>query len=308
MTAELGVAISTDGVGTKNLIAQALEKYDTIGIDCVAMNVNDIICVGATPVSMVDYVAIERAEERFLRELGAGLARGAEEAGISIPGGELAQVREIIQPAEKGIAFDLVGTAIGVLRLDDMVLGRDVAPGDRILGFASSGVHSNGFTLARKVLADLGEHVSALGATVGEELLRPTTIYVKLAERMKAAGIKGKALAHITGDGFFNLSRIDNDRVSFVIESLPETPPIFRLIKSRGEISDEDMYRTFNMGIGFIAVVAVGDRDAVASVAAATGYAMHDLGYVSDEPGKKLHLRPVGLEGDPAAGRFNKVS
>src|SRR5262250_3629745 len=151
-----GIAISTDGVGSKTMIATMLGKYDTVGIDCVAMNVNDVICVGAKPVSMVDYIAIQKADPAFMGELAKGLYAGAEAAGINIPAGEIAQVREMIHGSRDGFGFDLVGTCVGTVPLDRVLIGQDVRPGDAVVGIASSGIHSNGFTLARTILQGAG--------------------------------------------------------------------------------------------------------------------------------------------------------
>src|SRR5213083_1235727 len=177
----LGVAISTDGVGTKLLVAQAAGRFDTVGIDCVAMNVNDILCVGARPVALVDYIALEQATPALLDALGRGLARGCELAGVSCPGGELAQVREMLRGARPGSAVDLVGTAIGTVALDRVVAGEDVAAGEVLLGLESAGLHSNGFTLVRRAIESAGlpldAHVAELGCVLADELLRPTRIY-----------------------------------------------------------------------------------------------------------------------------------
>src|SRR5713226_3224070 len=201
--ANLGLAISTDGVGTKLLVAQQLGKYDSVGIDCVAMNVNDVLCVGAEPVALVDYLAVSHADPALLEALGRGLHEGAREAHVTIPGGELAQVPELLRPHADGASFDLVGTAIGTVPLDRVLVGQDVADGDVVVGLASSGIHSNGLTLARRVLVGddprrLAEHVPELGRTLGEELLEPTRIYVRPVLAMLAAGLPLKALAHIT--------------------------------------------------------------------------------------------------------------
>jgi len=179
LSPEIGLAFSTDGVGTKLLIAEMLEKYDTVGIDCVAMNVNDILCVGARPISMVDCIAIDKADPVVLGELAKGLYEGARQARINIPGGEVAQIREMIKGVGHGPAFDLVGACVGTVHPERLIVGRDVTPGDVVVGIASSGIHSNGLTLARRVLLDearlrIDERVDELGCTVGEELLRPT--------------------------------------------------------------------------------------------------------------------------------------
>src|SRR3972149_6942002 len=219
----LGIAISTDGVGTKILVAEALEKFDTIGIDCVAMNVNDVICVGATPISMVDYIAVEKPDDHLLEQLGIGFAEGARQAEISIPGGELAQIPDMIKGVSEGSGFDLGGTCIGTVALDRVITGKSIRSGDAIIGLASSGVHSNGLTLARRALPNLSEHLPELGCKVGEELLRPTTIYVRFAKELLASAVDVKALAHITSDGFLNLARVAADG-SFALGRLPAPP------------------------------------------------------------------------------------
>ena len=300
----LGIAISTDGVGTKILVAEALRKFDTIGIDCIAMNVNDVICVGATPISMVDYIAIEKADDFLLEQLGIGLAEGARQAEISIPGGELAQVAEMIKGAAQGSGFDLVGTCIGTVPLDRMITGKNIEPGDAIIGLASCGIHSNGLTLARGVLPDLSEQVAVLGCTVGEELLRPTTIYARFTKALLAAAIDVRALAHVTSDGFLNLARVEAD-VTFDIERLPEPPAVFTLIQDRGGISDEEMFLVYNMGIGFVAVVPRSLANQTMTIAEQTGYQAFDLGNATNEPGKRVHVRPRGLVGE--TGQFRKA-
>src|SRR5215468_9534531 len=177
LTPSLGLAISTDGVGTKLLVAQELGKYDTVGIDCVAMNANDVICVGARPISMVDYIAVQKADPDFLGELAKGLYAGAEMAGINIPAGEIAQVREMIHGSRDGFGFDLVGTCVGTVAIDRILIGQHVRPGDVVIGIASSGIHSNGFTLARTILQRAGlrfsERIDELGTTLGDALLTP---------------------------------------------------------------------------------------------------------------------------------------
>src|SRR5262245_47519363 len=183
ITDTLGLALCTDGVGSKVLVAEMLGRWDTIGIDCVAMNVNDAICVGAEPVSFLDYIAIEAATPAVLEAIGKGLHEGARRANVSIVGGEISQIAEIIKGERPGRGLDLVGMCAGLVRLDRVILGREVKPGDAVIGFASSGLHSNGFTLARRALFQAGgltstSRVAELGGTVGDELLTPTHIYV----------------------------------------------------------------------------------------------------------------------------------
>jgi phosphoribosylformylglycinamidine cyclo-ligase len=251
----VGLAISTDGVGSKAMIARMMDRYDTIGIDCVAVNVNDLICVGARPVSLVDYITVERVEAPILEAIAVGLAKGAEEAGISIVGGEAAQLADIVS------GFDLAGTAIGTVPLDRIVTGRNLEPGDRIIGIESSGIHSNGLTLARKAFFKreqplaLDYRLPHTGVSLGDALLCPTLIYVgairEILDRIPAV----KALINITGDGFLNLARVQHSRVGFRIDQLPPTPEIFALIQSYENVSDAEMFEVYNMGIRFCVIV-----------------------------------------------------
>ena len=290
-----GIAICTDGVGSKTIIADLMGKYDTIGIDCVAMNVNDLLCVGARPVSMVDYIATERADAAMLDGIAIGLAEGARQAGVSISGGEIAQLGEIVR------GFDLVGTAVGTVPLDRIIVGRDLQPGDRVIGIASNGIHSNGFTLARKALFERGglsvdSKVARLGHSLGEELLRPTFIYVpeilELIERIPSV----KALIHITGDGLLNLPRVEAE-IGFVLDNLPPAPPIFDLIQEHGAVGRAEMFEVFNMGIGFCAVVAEADADAALAILAAHGREACVIGQAIADPTKSVHLPQHNLIG-----------
>ncbi len=179
---QTGIALSTDGVGSKVIVAEQLERYDTVGIDCVAMNVNDLVCVGAEPLALLDYIALEDADPEMLRQIALGLKAGAEQAGVEIPGGELAQLPELIRGHPSPRGFDLAASAFGIVRLDSLVTGERIAPGDAVIGLPSSGLHSNGYTLARRALPDLAEAPAELGGrTVGDELLEPTVIYVRAA-------------------------------------------------------------------------------------------------------------------------------
>ncbi len=300
LTAELGLAISTDGVGTKILVAQEMGVYDTVGIDCVAMNANDVICVGARPISMVDYIAVQKADPAFLGALAKGLYAGAEAAGINIPAGEIAQVREMIHGVRDGFGFDLVGTCVGTVRLDRILIGQDVRPGDAVVGIASSGIHSNGFTLARTVFQRAGlrytDRVEALGKTLGEELLTPTHIYVKEALAMLDAGLAVKAFIHVTGDGFLNLTRVEA-AVGFVIDRLLPVPPIFDLLQRHGGVSDAEMFRVYNMGVGFCVVVAPADAERVVAIAAQHGKHAAVVGHAVDDAQRRVWISPRGLVG-----------
>jgi len=305
----LGIAISTDGVGTKLLVAQQAGRFDTVGIDCVAMNVNDVLCVGARPVALVDYIALEESTPTLLDALGRGLARGCELAGVSCPGGELAQVREMLRGARPGSAVDLVATAIGTVALDRVLDGRDVRAGDVLLGLESAGLHSNGYTLARKVLLGdgrltLDRYVPELGTTLADELLKPTRIYVKPVLQVLDAGLPVRALAHVTGDGLFNLVRTAKP-IGFDIERWPDAPPIFALLQRTGELADEEMHRAFNMGIGFTLVVAPDGADAARRILEGAGVAVHVLGHAMEDPERTIRFRPRNLIG--RNGRFARA-
>jgi phosphoribosylformylglycinamidine cyclo-ligase len=250
-----GLAISTDTVGTKMVVAERLGRYDTIGIDCVAMNVNDVICVGAEPIAMLDFVLTERADPEVCGQLGVGLARGAEMARIEIPGGEIAQVGDIVSGQELG------GTCIGVVRLDAIVTGMTVEPGDPVIGLPSSGLHANGYTLARQALADVPLDDERLGRPLGDVLLEPTEIYARAVLELLGSDIQVRGLVHITGDGLNNLLRLAAE-VGYEIDDPMPVPGVFDLIRELGGISDEEMYEVFNMGCGFCCVVAAGDERA----------------------------------------------
>ncbi|HVM34256.1 MAG TPA: phosphoribosylformylglycinamidine cyclo-ligase [Actinomycetota bacterium] len=306
---ELAVAVSTDGVGSKTIIASALDRYETIGFDCMAMNVNDVICVGARPVALVDYLGVNTLDDRRTNAILGGLAAAAVEAGVAIPGGEIAQLPEVIgsdgrSPGDQ-TAFDLVGTCVGTVHPERLVLGRAVEPGDAIIGIASSGIHSNGLTLARRALFEgggyaLGDQIPALGRTLGEELLEPTAIYVRAVVGLWENGIETRGLVHMTSDGFANLCRLDAP-VGYEIEELPDAPPIFTLIQRAGEIEDSEMYRVFNMGIGFVVVVPEPAGEDAIAVLGDGGYRAMRIGRVSNQEGL-VHIRPRGLEGSLAEG------
>ncbi len=253
-----GIALSTDGVGTKLLVAEQLGRFDTVGIDCVAMNVNDVICVGAEPLAMLDYIAIERADPEVCAQIGIGLARGAELAGIEIPGGELAQLGEMVR------GFDVAGACFGTVALDAIVDGSAVEPGDPIIGLSSSGLHSNGYTLARSALDGLPldqDPEGRLGRPLGEILLEPTEIYVKPVLELLRSEVEVRGLAHITSGGMGNLDRLAAD-VGYEIDAPLPVPPIFALIQERGNVADAEMSEVFNMGCGFCCVVAARDENA----------------------------------------------
>lgn len=301
LTNTLGLAVSTDGVGTKLLVAEQMGKYDTVGIDCVAMNVNDILCVGAEPVSMLDYLAVEKLRTDVCDEIGKGLYEGAKQANITISGGETAQIKEMLRGVKDGAGFDLAGTCVGIVDLRKIIFGQNIKDGDILIGLASSGLHSSGYTLARRVLFDgakykVKSYVKELGRTIGEELLEPTKIYVKPVLDVLKQKINVKALVNITGGGFLNLNRVAAD-TGFVIEHVPEPQPVFSLIQKHGGIPDAEMYRTFNMGTGFCVVVSPRDREKVLSVMKKHRVKSFVLGYTVKDKGKKVVLKPKGLVG-----------
>jgi len=284
----LGVALSTDGVGSKLIIAEQTGRLDTVGIDCVAMNVNDIVCVGAEPLAMLDYIAVERADAAALEQIGIGLARGMELAGIEIPGGELAILPELIRGHPSPNGLELSGTAIGTVALDRMITGELCQPGDALIGLPSSGLHSNGYTLARAIAGEherLEQRPKALGGmSIGEALLAPTTIYVRAIIELLASPIAIHGLAHITGDGVLNLRRLSED-VGFEISEPLDVPPICAYLCEQGAIEAAQAYQHFNMGCGFVVVVAA---DAAAQAAELLGdhhAGTRIIGRVSEQAG-----------------------
>jgi phosphoribosylformylglycinamidine cyclo-ligase len=278
-----------------------MDRYDTIGIDCVAMNVNDLLCVGAKPVSMVEYIGVQDPHPDMLDAISVGLCEGATQAEVSIPGGEISQLPEVITGHRDGYGFDLVGMAIGTVALDRVIIGQHLREGDVIIGIESNGIHSNGLTLARRVLFDQSQYTvdsrfSQLPHTLGEELLRPTHIYVKEVMEILGNGVSVKAMIHITGDGFLNLSRVEA-KVGFRIDDVPETMPIFSLIQQAGDISHEEMFTVFNMGIGFCIIVAENDVDRVLSIVHAHGKRALNIGSVIPDEHRRVFIEPHGLVG-----------
>ena len=281
----LGLALSTDGVGSKLILAEQTGRLDTVGIDCVAMNVNDIVCVGAQPIAMLDYIAVEQADEAALEQIGIGLARGAQLAGIEIPGGELAILPELIRGHPSPRGFELSGTAVGTVALDAVVSGERCAPGDALIGLPSSGLHSNGYTLARRILGRyemLDERPSPLGgASIADALLAPTVIYVKAVLELLASETPVHGLAHITGDGLLNLRRL-NAGVGFEIDAPLEVPPICAYVCKQGAIEPAEAYRVFNMGCGFVAVVPAAESERAAELLAKHHPGARPIGHVTD--------------------------
>jgi phosphoribosylformylglycinamidine cyclo-ligase len=245
------LGLCTDGVGSKLMVADALHKWDTVGIDCVAMNANDLVCLGAEPLAFVDYIAIDKPDEDIAHQIGVGLAKGAKLANISMVGGEFAILPEMVN------GFDLAGTCLGWVKTSKIITGKKCVPGDVIIGLRSSGIHSNGLTLARKVLEVneilYEEKFQGLSRTIGDELLEPTKIYVKEALKVtKSCNVHG--VAHITGGGLRNFIRLHPD-LEFRIEDPLEPQPIFSILEELGNIADKELYQTFNMGMGMAIIL-----------------------------------------------------
>jgi len=282
------LSLHTDSVGTKVIIARLMRKYDTVGIDCVAMCANDLICTGAEPISFLDYLAMTKHDRRVVDEIAVGLVEGAKQAGMAIVGGELAIVPDLLSD---DAGLDLVGMAAGIIKEKDLILGDEIRKSDRLVGIASSGIHSNGLTFARKVLLrkyQLRENVSELGRSIGEELLEPTRIYVKpVLEAIRNLEVHG--LAHITGGAFAKLDRIVGQaKLGADIEQLPPTPGIFRILQKSGRISDRAMYRTFNMGVGFVLICPERTEDAVIRLFMRYGHNAFSLGQVEKKRGIRV--------------------
>lgn len=254
---DYAIAMTTDGVGSKVLIASAMKKWDTVGIDCMAMNVNDLLAIGAEPLAFVDYLALEKVDPEMTAQIAIGLERGAEISNISIVGGETASLPEIIR------GFDLAGTCIGMIKKKEIITGEKIEKGDMIVGLPSSGLHSNGYTLARKIVEESSytyfDRMPYSKRTIGEELLEPTRIYMEALEVIQKADVHG--MAHITGSGLLKLHRISG--FGFEIDDPIEPQPIFRFLQEEGGVAEDEMYRTFNMGMGWVFVLPEDDVDTV---------------------------------------------
>jgi len=268
----------TDGVGTKLKLAFLLNKHDTVGIDCVAMCVNDVICAGGEPLFFLDYIACGKNEPEKIATIVSGIAQGCTMSGAALIGGETAEMPGFYAKEE----YDLAGFTVGVAEKKDLITGEDIRPGDVLIGIASSGVHSNGFSLVRNVFKMTEDAVNtyydALGATLGETLITPTKIYVKAMKSIKDTGVRVKGCSHITGGGFYeNIPRMLHDGVQAVVtKNSYEVPPIFRMLSIDGDIEEHMMYNTFNMGIGMVLAVAEEDVDKTIEAIKAAG----ETGYV----------------------------
>jgi phosphoribosylformylglycinamidine cyclo-ligase len=298
----LGIAVSTDGVGSKVIVAEQLRRFDTVGIDCVAMNVNDVICVGAEPLALLDYIAVEEAQPEMLAGIAQGLLTGAEQAGVEIPGGELAQLPELIRGHPSPYGFDLVGTCFGTVALDAIVTGAAIRPGDTVVGLPASGVHSNGLTLARRALPDLGERPPELGgATVGETLLEPTTIYVRaVRDLIDSEAVEVRGLAHITSGGLLNLLRLEAD-VGYRIDAPLPVPSVFELVAQRSGSGAAELHEVFNMGCGFCCVVPADHAAAALEIVGARHPGAAVIGAVTGAAGL-VEVPPRALVGRDGQG------
>ena len=273
----------TDGVGTKQRIAQLAGIHNTVGIDCVAMCVNDIICCGARPIFFLDYIAIGKNDPVKVASLVEGVAEGCVQAGCALIGGETAEHPGTMQPDD----YDLAGFSVGIVDKKDIIDNRTMAKGDAVIALASSGFHSNGYSLVRKVFdienADLSEHIDVLGKTLGEALLTPTRIYVKpVLELTKSVKIKG--ISHITGGGFYeNIPRSIPDGLTAVIDkSAVRTPAVFDLLAKKGNIPERDMFNTFNMGVGMSIVVPKESADEAVRILNACGEDAYIIGEITE--------------------------
>jgi phosphoribosylformylglycinamidine cyclo-ligase len=305
------IAMTTDGVGTKILLAREANRWEPVGIDVVANNVNDIICVGAVPLALLDYLATDRIDEGVLEELARGMYLGAGLAGIAVPGGEIAQIGAMLaSSAGGGPMLDLVGTAIGAMPPADgagghvyrePVDGANVRPGDVIIGLPSSGLHSNGYSLARHALFEVGGHslddrVPGTEKHLADALLAPTRVYVQAAEALWASGVTPRGLVHISGGGLLNLARLAAD-VSYELDALPEPDPVFIQIAEAGNVKASTMYATFNMGTGFCIVVSQDQQQAALAALKAAGEQPARIGWVTGRPGRTVTITAKGLTG-----------
>lgn len=281
----------TDGVGTKLKLAFLLDKHDTVGIDCVAMCVNDIACAGGEPLFFLDYIACGKNEPEKIATIVSGVAEGCKQSNAALIGGETAEMPGFYPVDE----YDLAGFAVGVVDEKDLITGKDIKAGDTLIGIASSGVHSNGFSLVRKVFnmtqESLNTYYDSLGKTLGEALIAPTKIYVKTLRNIKEAGVKIKGCSHITGGGFYeNIPRMLPDGIrAEVKKDSYEIPPIFKMLSQDGDIAEEMMYNTFNMGIGMVLAIAPEDVDTTIKAIEAAGETAYVIGQtVAGEKGVTL--------------------
>ena len=273
----------TDGVGTKLKLAFLMDRHDTVGIDCVAMCVNDVACAGGEPLFFLDYIACGKNEPEKIAQIVKGVCDGCNQAGAALIGGETAEMPGFYPIDE----YDLAGFAVGVADKKDLITGEDIREGDALVGIASSGVHSNGFSLVRKVFdvnkENLAEYIPELGETLGDALLRPTKIYVRALKSVRDAGVRVKGCSHVTGGGFYeNIPRMLPDGIrAKVHKDSYEVPAVFRLLQKRGQIEEHMMYNTFNMGIGMVLAMDPGDVQTALKALADAGEKAYVIGSVA---------------------------
>ncbi|MBA2514950.1 MAG: phosphoribosylformylglycinamidine cyclo-ligase [Solirubrobacterales bacterium] len=303
----LGIAVGTDSAGSKVIVAEQTGRFDTIGIDCVAMNVNDVICVGATPIALLDYLAVEHSDPEMLRQIGVGLKAGAQAAGVEIPGGELAVLPEVIRGHPSPHGFDIVGTCFGTVALDALITGTARQPGDAVIGLPSSGIHSNGFTLARRaLLSDAALELAARpdelgGSSVGDALLEPTVIYVRAILELLHSTVDVHGLAHITGGGVLNLLRLHGDGLGYELDAPLPVPPVFDLIADAARVPPAEMWEVFNMGCGFACVVPADQEAAAVELLGRHHPGAARIGRITEDAGRVV-LPSLGLEGGRPGG------
>ncbi len=273
----------TDGVGTKLKLAFLMDKHNTVGIDCVAMCVNDIACAGGEPLFFLDYIACGKNYPEKIAEIVSGVAEGCIQSEAALIGGETAEMPGFYPEDE----YDLAGFAVGVVDEKDIISGKDLAEGDVLIGIASSGVHSNGFSLVRKVFEmtkeSLDTYYDELGKTLGEALIEPTKIYVKALKNVKKSGVRIKACSHITGGGFYeNIPRMLKENTRAVVKKDSyEIPAIFKLLQKTGDIDEQMMYNTYNMGIGMVVAVDPGDTEKAIAAIEAAGETAYEIGIIT---------------------------
>jgi phosphoribosylformylglycinamidine cyclo-ligase len=290
----LGIAFSTDGVGSKLVLAEQADRLETVGIDCIAMNVNDVVCVGAEPIALLDYLAVEQTDPEVMGQIGIGLKKGAELGGVEIPGGEVAILPELIRGHPSPNGFDLTATCFGTVALDQLITGEKIVAGGALIGLPSSGLHSNSYSLARRATQDLDLDGAFGDGTLADALLAPTVIYVRAALELIRSDVPVHGLAHITGGGLLNLLRL-NEAAGFAITDPLPDPPIIDLVRERGGVSDAEAWEVFNMGCGFVAVVPASHADAATALLAAHHPGTRRIGTVTGEAGT---VRAPGVAGD----------
>jgi len=293
---EYALVLATDGVGTKLEIATAMRKWDTVGIDCVAMNVNDAICVGAEPIAFVDYLAVDKADPHLSAELAKGLDEGCRQSNMTLIGGETAILPSIVK------GYDLAGTVLAYVRKDRILTGQKIAPGDVLIGLPASGIHSNGYTLARRIFEEAGmgyDQVVYGNERLGDVLLTPTTIYVRAILDLVNSGLEVHGVSNITGSGLLNIPRL-NKNVRYVLDNPLEPNRIFQVMQELGRVTHQEMYKTFNMGMGLCVIVPESAAEAAVKLLAKHHPGTRVVGRVHEGHGTEVPRLGVRFEGAKA--------